>query len=74
MKKLFLLLIFLFSIFFINSPTICFAEDDIEEQSIQQELNNAADEQLSSFDFSGLEDSLDGLGENEKKVFGSSSF
>lgn len=75
MKKLFLLLILLFPIFFINSPTICFAEDEESyEQSIQEELNNAADEQLSSFDFSGLQDVLDGLGENEKNVFGSSSF
>ena len=76
MKKLFVTFVLLFIPFcFISSQSICFAEDEeFDDVAIENELEEATNEQLSSFDFNDLQDVLDGFCDEQKHVFGGTSF
>ncbi len=73
MKKVFVLVVLcVMACCCFSGVGICFA--DSEEESLEQELETATNEQLSSLDFDGLQDILDDMNASQKNVFGSTSF
>ncbi len=74
MKKCIIsLIVVCFALCFCGAGGVCYA-DEGDEQNLEQELGEMATEQISSLDFSELQEVLDKLGENEIKMFGSTSF
>ena len=74
MKKCIIsLIVVCFALCFCGAGGVCYA-DEGDEQNLEQELGEMATEQISSLDFSELQEVLDRLGENEIKMFGSTSF
>ena len=74
MKKCIIsLIVVCFALCFCGAGGVCYA-DEGDEQNLEQELGDMATEQISSLDFSELQEVLDRLGENEIKMFGSTSF
>ena len=60
---------------FWTSPSPCFAlSKEMSEEEAQQKLQESIEEQLNSIDFWEFEQIISSMDENQKKIFGSTSF
>lgn len=57
-----------------NSADVFSRKESIKLRLVQEEIDESIDDQLEDIDFSGLNDILGGLGEDEQGLVGSSSF
>ena len=73
-KKILIITALLLLIFW-TSPSPCFAlSKEMSEEEAQQKLQESIEEQLNSIDFWELEKIISSMDENQKKIFGSTSF
>lgn len=72
MKKIVVLLAVILCAIFSQGGSICWAEETSSNESIEEELEGAVEDQLGDLDLSGFEEILAGLGENS--FFEGSSF
>ena len=62
-------------IVYISKPTyVAYAQDDMSQEELEQELKNNIVDQLDSLDFSKLDEILSNLSDSQFKIFGSPSF
>ena len=67
---------FVFSGCFFSSQnqTVCYAEEEMTYEEIEQKLEETINKQFANLDFSRFEEILSGFDENQSAVFGSGSF